>query len=331
MGYRFGEIIIEPVSAFGTPLKGDTLFGQFCWVLSWCPQLLNGLLSSWLETYGNEPFVVFSSAFPSRGEYRYFPRPCFPVSRLLRELECVKKLERRKKVKAKRWVRVEGAFVVDLSQAKLLSGKEVAEEFLSQREEFSAGNFLDFLTEEERIRNAIRRSTFTTGQGGFSPYGLSDHWFLPGITLSIYVIYLEEAFTLAKVAEGLQVVGEVGFGRDASVGLGRFRVAGFKEHSLPPVSEAEAFVALSPFVPGEDDPEEVLFEPFVRFGRHGGPLAISHKPFKNPVLMADEGALIKGKLKKPFVGRALRGLSEVMPETVSQGYAPIIPVVGENL
>ena len=58
------EITIIPQSGIGTPLKGDTLFGQFCWQAANQPKLVNGGLEAALEVYSTEPFVVFSSAVP---------------------------------------------------------------------------------------------------------------------------------------------------------------------------------------------------------------------------------------------------------------------------
>ena len=58
--YRFA---LRPLSAFGTPLAGDTLFGQLCWTLR--HQLGNGRLSGLLQGYtSGQPFVVISDAIP---------------------------------------------------------------------------------------------------------------------------------------------------------------------------------------------------------------------------------------------------------------------------
>ncbi len=78
------EIVIKPVSAFGTPLKGDTLFGQFCWQLEVKSGLLKGDLGKWLQRYPETPFSIFSSAFPVLRENhkvkKYFlPAPTIPL------------------------------------------------------------------------------------------------------------------------------------------------------------------------------------------------------------------------------------------------------------
>lgn len=64
---------ITPKSAFGTPLKGDTLFGQLCWAIH--NRFGNARLIELLVDYTKgKPFVVTSDALPAG----YFPRPVLP-------------------------------------------------------------------------------------------------------------------------------------------------------------------------------------------------------------------------------------------------------------
>lgn len=77
----------------------------------------------------------------------------------------------------------------------------------------------------------------------------------------------------------------------------------------------------------------MFYSPFTRFGKHGDVLAKSSNPFKNPVIMADEGAVFIPKnnevFRKPYVGSAIRDLSKAKTTTIAQGYAPYIPVAIE--
>lgn len=59
------QITIEPLSPFGTPLKGDTLFGQFCWQAAYDSSLLSVTLDEAVARYAERPFAVFSSAYPA--------------------------------------------------------------------------------------------------------------------------------------------------------------------------------------------------------------------------------------------------------------------------
>jgi len=74
----------------------------------------------------------------------------------------------------------------------------------------------------------------------------------------------------------------------------------------------------------------MFFAPFTRFGRHGTQLLHKGKPFKNPVVMADEGAVFLPKPgdipKTPYIGQAVTGISKAMPEAVAQGYSLVLPL-----
>ena len=67
---------IRPLSPFGTPPLGDTLFGQLCWVIR--HQSGEARLRELLDGYlANRPFAVVADALPTG----YLPRPALPLSR----------------------------------------------------------------------------------------------------------------------------------------------------------------------------------------------------------------------------------------------------------
>ena len=69
------RLTLHPRSAFGTPLAGDTLFGQLCWALRHL--LGNTRLNTLLDGYTNgQPFAVISDALPKR----FLPLPILPSS-----------------------------------------------------------------------------------------------------------------------------------------------------------------------------------------------------------------------------------------------------------
>jgi len=55
----------------------------------------------------------------------------------------------------------------------------------------------------------------TTGEG-IAPYSQSADAFWPGIELSLFVLFDEEASDITRISEGLRMVGRFGFGKDAS-------------------------------------------------------------------------------------------------------------------
>ena len=93
--YRFS---LRPLSAFGTPLAGDTLFGQLCWTLR--RQMGNSRLVELLEGYTNaQPFAVVADALP-RG---YVPLPNVP-SDLWQATESSVSADR-KSLKKRKWLK----------------------------------------------------------------------------------------------------------------------------------------------------------------------------------------------------------------------------------
>ncbi len=62
-----------------------------------------------------------------------------------------------------------------------------------------------------------------------------------------------------------------------------------------------------------------------RFGRHGNVQATAGQPFKQPVLMAQTGAVFSGAVSDGhYVGQGITGISKSQPQAVQQGYAPAI-------
>src|SRR5699024_624779 len=73
MGMQTLRLTLKPCSAFGTPLKGDTLFGQLCWAIR--HRFGETQLTKLLQGYtAGQPFVVISDALPSG----FLPRPSLP-------------------------------------------------------------------------------------------------------------------------------------------------------------------------------------------------------------------------------------------------------------
>ncbi|HNV72941.1 MAG TPA: hypothetical protein PKO06_24745, partial [Candidatus Ozemobacteraceae bacterium] len=181
-----------------------------------------------------------------------------------------------------------------------------------------------------RLHCRVSRVTGATGAGAL--YKSDEVYYLPGMRLAVFAGLADDL-----PAEGLKTaferLGLQGYGRDASSGLGRFTVESCVPFELAKLGAKgdDAWYVLGPCVPEKGVWTNTWFQPFVRFGRHGDVLARSRNPFKNPVIMADEGAVLAGRRNRvePYVGTALTGLS-FEPETVGQGYALCLPIkVGE--
>jgi CRISPR-associated protein Csm4 len=316
------RINLRPLSAFGGPIRGDTLFGHLCWAARnrWGEERLGELLDGYTSA---RPFAVCSDAFPAG----HLPRPMLPLHRFAALPE-----EDRKAVKRRRWLAREAlaqpvrdwlaACRTEAEVLRLLGGK-------------ADGG----LTETHaQPHNSINRLTGTTGGGAFAPYTLSQHWFDAAVRLECYLLVDTRRFSPTDASGLLADIGRSGYGRDASVGLGKFEVEAVEPGDLPSQPGADACFTLAPSAPQGLglDPARSHYQVFTRFGRHGDRAVHTGRPFKAPVLMADTGAvLVPHKLPgESFVGQGLGGdgsLSNALPTTVQQGYAPFVGVrLGEE-
>ena len=334
-------IVIEPISGFGTQIKGDTLFGHFCWEVAWDGTLVEGGLERQLALYDQKPFVIFSSAFPRLGRDNgrvvcALKRPALPPVMPPSEdyTTRIERYKERKREKEKRWVVFEyGPEPIDPTDLKRLSDQELSALYADQLGSYpdQLGSHSHYCLHGTLPHNTINRLSWTTGEPPFAPFNLPVTYYKPGLELVIFVLLNESATNIERVTEGVQRIGEFGFGRDASTGLGRFKLKEVIEIPTPKVAKANAFYTLAPCVPEENRFFNWFFEPFVRFGRHGGQLAKSKNPFKNPVVMADEGALLfpaEGVAdERPYAGKAILGISKAQPGSVVQGYTPILPMI----
>jgi len=361
------EITIKPVSGFGTPLKGDTIFGHFCWQVFYDDKLLGKTLDELLAKYPKNPFAVFSSAYPKfriGGKDHYALRtPALPMDEIFKLPEDKRKrIKERKEYKAKGWMILrKGEMIIqkddkiscfqELSQ-KLVQepGQEPeSERFLNDQELLKRikanvpaeirklaekGSAKNFVAPFTQTHNTINRFTGKTGEGRFAPYAVEQHVFYPESELALFVGIDETTINIGQVKKGLELIGTFGFGKDASSGLGKFHVMGEPEAidlAKMGSSTPNAYYTLSPCVPEPSTFEEMFFNPFIRFGRHGDVLAKSGQPFKNPVIMADEGGVLIPKKgvdisEKLYLGKAVTGISKAQTNAVMQGYALYIPV-----
>lgn len=313
-------ITIEPLSPFGTPLKGDTLFGQFCWQAVYDPELLTGSLDEAVSQYTERPFAVFSSAYPELpGGGIALKRPDIPLDRLF-DFSGMSKEERiggRKEYKKKTWLVCDGpGAMADPSACRYIKTSELP------------GAPSGYL----RGHNTINRLTGTTGEG-FAPYSQSETRYPAGTLLVIFAATDADILSREGLAKGMERIGLSGFGRDASTGMGKFRVVSCTETdpALLGADNPNAIYTLGPCVPEKGRYREAFFTPFTRFGKHGDRLSISGKPFKNPVIMADEGALflpldMAQCRSLPYIGTAVTELSKIQSAAVAQGYSLYIPV-----
>jgi len=313
------RLTLRPRSAFGGPLQGDTLFGQLCWAVRnrWGEGRLTELLEGYTE---GRPFAVCSDAFPAG----YLPRPALPLYRY----DSVPGADR-KAVKGRRWLPVAALArpveqwlqeaVEDVAVARTLSG--------------DSGTPSQLAVQRLQPHNSIDRRSGTTGPGEFAPYNRPQYWYARDIRFDTYLVLDDSRMDRDDAMALISDLGRTGYGRDASIGLGKFDVEGVGAVEWPAPPAANASLTLAPCAPQGLglNARRAYYGLFTRFGRHGDRAVFAPGgPFKTPVLMAATGALFgqSEPVRGPFIGQGLGGdgrMSKSIPQTVQQGYAPCVP------
>jgi CRISPR-associated protein Csm4 len=301
------KITVQPLTPFGTPLVGDTLFGHVCWAIR--EREGEGVLVELLKDYtAGRPVLVLSDGFPEG----LIPRPTAPDFVLGLTIEA----SQRKRIRTHRWIPASGV------------GQPV------QR-------LMEQLTESHIVKtsvitqNTINRLTGTTGTDQFAPRQVDRTFFSGRQRLDLYAVVDEARMSVEVLKSLLEDIGMHGYGRDATTGLGKFTIS-FSDHSWPTES-ASYWVTLAACAPDPTvlDPRGCYYLPVTRFGRHGNIAVTLGNPFKSPVLLASTGALLKSSEPGHWIfhGRGLGSrnspISAVLPNTVHQGYAPVVPLAKE--
>jgi CRISPR-associated protein Csm4 len=301
---------LRPLTALGTPLVGDTLFGQLCWTLR--HQLGNQHLQELLAGYTNgQPFAVVSDPMPSG----YLPLPTLPSSVWVTDDHTD-----HKQLKKRRWL-ASASLTQPLPQWQALA-KTSAE--------------LAALREQPQPHNSINRQSASTGTGAFAPYSSLQYWYEPGVSLDLYVVLDPQRLSQQQLDAALAYIGHAGYGRDASIGLGKFSLeATATLEPWPFPATANSYLTLGPCAPQGLDfsSEHSYWQVVTRFGRHGDAAVHGASPFKKPVLLAQTGAVFRPQKIDPqqnMIGQGLGGvqapISSTLQATVHQGYAPVIPI-----
>lgn len=338
-------VTIKPQSSFGTPLKGDTIFGHFCWQVVLDDSILQGGFDHRIEQYQQRPFAVFSSAWPKlrdeAGQISYcLPKPAMPAD-FPANLTKKERVEFRKKAKKQKWLVVDKQQLQpELANNSFISDQDLFARHLDgldgqqkRKLQFLPKNQQRPIISATQVHNSIDRLTMTTGKG-FDPFAVENFHYLPGLELVIFVGIEEDVLTVQQLGTGLTRIGQTGYGRDASTGLGRFSITKITEMNWPALLPGQGCYTLAPCVPEAEQFSSQYALPFTRFGRHGGHLVLSKKPFKNPIVMADEGAVFIPKDEfppsVPFIGKAITGISLAEKRTVAQGYSLYLPISVRN-
>lgn len=304
------QVILKPLTGFGTPIKGDTLFGHVCWQIYYDKELFGKDLNTLLSDYSTNPFCIVSSAFSYKDRKIYLKRPSLPLQFLF-DLPEDELIERRKELKDREYF----VFQNPLPPLQKIN-------YFSFPKEDS------FILNDEQVRCTINRFLGTTSRGGFAPFVVTKTWYMTDLVIFIGI---REDISIEGIIEALRRIGSFGFGKDATAGWGKFEVVSYEEIDFYKncSNTVNAYYTLSPALPEENVKYlKIFYEPFIRFGRHGDILSLSKNPFKAPILLADEGAVFVPEKfeQKIYIGKAIYNVSSIEKNAITQGYALVIPV-----
>lgn len=293
------KITFKLLSSIVTPLKGDTIWGHVVWGIA--AHEGEDAVRDFLEQAKTVPNLIVSSAFPAGFVCKPYPVPRERTGTLSTQQYAHIKQQKKQKYEPA------GTYLVgDFSY------KTAAEN--SDKPPFKT---------DIRMHNAIDRYSNTVIDGNL--YTVTEHW----AQNSLFDVYVLTDFSSERVAELFTWAFEHGYGADASVGKGQIELAG-KPEPVHCKKTGTEYMALAPFIlqhgtNGTAAVTSVRADLFLRTGKIGGGFAASLSPYKKPVLLYDEGAVLTVKEPISSIGTLLQNM-HTDSRICQAAFAPVIPI-----
>jgi hypothetical protein len=279
------KIVIKPVNSFCSPLQSDTFFGAFCW--SYLYQYGERALQELIDHYKNgEPDIIFSNAFPSGR----LPMPFGTDETDENQNTLLTKHERYASYIYNKKKSCLSTITLNEFNMIINGGKAVFSD--------------DYNTHESTVeswRNMVGRDSnmVESAEGQGSLFEVEETY-----SSENYDIYIYSKFTVDVLDSTLREMFRTGIGAQRSVGKGAFEIvekmAKFEEFAIP--EQANAFVALSNFVPRKDDPTEGFYKTFVKYPKVSYISSEEDSPFKKPLIFLLAGSTFYTHFAKDFYG-----------------------------
>ncbi len=287
---------IEPLSAFATPLRSDTLYGHLLWRAAerHGPDKPRELIDAFA---GGQPPFKLSSAFPAG----FLPLPALPPIPRARFRDrfasgggnhLLEALQHYKAFRKSSFVH----FDTLRSLAENLSQERLFAAWCKDRSAFYSGK--DRLVTTDQAHNSIdRQNGKVLAEGGlhFTP----ATWYAPGEKLDLYV----ETETPSLFEELLDELARTGYGADRTTGKGQFRFvrdADFDPLAWPQQGNAQLLLSLT----AAETMTHIAgsYNVTVKHGRAWSGFG-ERNPFKKPFLALTEGAVMTGLPDRGFLLR----------------------------
>ena len=292
MELRRFRLRLDALSPFATPPSSGTLFGH----LLWAKRAREGreALRAWLRRLPEEP-VALSDLLPAE----HLPRPLLAPALLAGE--DAKTLKNRRYLSLSAWCRLRPAADAKTLDSLLREAKTDP----------------PFLAPARVPHNRIDRASGKTPEaGGGGLWFAEESWPKPKHAGSRQVeadLYVRSALPAHTLESLLTHVGDTGFGADAGLGRGRFRVEGSEvadwlDDAPRGTGEARRFSLSQGVVTG--NMEAPRWRRFVLFGKLGREMVAEGKrPWKLPLVLAEAGATFAAQGPGPF-GAWVTGLHQ---------------------
>lgn len=294
MELRRFRLRLDSFSPFATPPTSGTLFGH----LLWAKRAREGreALRAWLRRLPDEP-VAISDLLPAD----HLPRPLLAPALSAAPADETKILKKRRYVAASAWRRLRPA-----------ANAETLDKMLRE-----ARDDPPFLAAARVPHNRIERlSGKTPDAGGGGLWFAEEHWPRPAKPEGALMeadLYIRSGLAPAQAEALLTHVGETGFGADAGVGRGRFRVEGSEAagwlDDAPRGGGDARMLSLSQGVVTRNM-RAPRWRRYVLFGKLGREMVAEGKrPWKLPLVLAEAGATFAADGPGPF-GAWVTGLHQ---------------------
>ena len=343
------DLKLTLVSALGTPLAADTIFGHICWGIRYYKGV--AALKEFLNSFeAGKPPLVISDPFPDG----FWPIPLLPKPTPAQEkklLDLIRKQSRSKlrdrlpgcpfeqQPKTNEITMVEAFDVLKwLGKLRWVKAKTL-EQLIN---EISTYRILDYFTkngcgqlnmpkEAMVAHNIINRLTNTVLTSG-GLFFTKDLYVSLKEPVRFHILIATDAYTQNDIVGLFEDALCCGYGRDKSTGKGKIKVGEIIPFEMPKVENPNAVLLLGPCAPKEDDPADGYWQVFTRYGKLGGDWATGpgptgeHNPFKKPLTMLKAGSVLFTDSPNLYYGRLIDNVHPDFTEVRHYGLALAMPI-----
>lgn len=304
------RLVLDPLAPFATPPTSGTMFGHLCWAFR--ARHGQAALQDWLDRLPLAP-TALSDLLPAE----HLPVPLLPagfgdaaaaMTREGRERHDQRKLQRRRRL------------------LPLAAWRDVRVAATAERVAKHASDLGLFAPARVPHNRIDRLNGQTPADGGGGLWFADELWPQPGRLEAD--LYVRTTLPEQELAGLVRDVGATGFGADASLGRGRFRLAEIAPAAwlddAPAAGGKRRMLSLGQgFVSA--NMRAARWRRFVLFGKVArGVTAQGARPWKLPLVLAESGCTFAPADAGPF-GAWVTGVHQDRPEIGHNGFHLAIP------